>query len=137
MRDGPRRTPAILSLSRGCTGRVAPRPGGVGAALRQHPALGIDGEAHPHRAVAEGHPKAPGILALFAEGGTGVITVDIAYPPDCSADIDGSGTIDFGDLNALLDQWGTPGPEADIDGSGTVDFNDLNILLDGWAVTCT
>lgn len=73
---------------------------------------------------------------LFAEGGSAIITVDAPPPPGPCADIDGGGTVDFPDLNELLDQWGTAGPEGDVDNSGAVDFVDLNILLDQWGTTC-
>jgi YVTN family beta-propeller protein len=43
--------------------------------------------------------------------------------PPCPADLDGSGTVDLGDLTVLLSQFGTFGPElpADIDADGDVD----------------
>lgn len=59
--------------------------------------------------------------------------------PACPSDIDNSGTVDFNDLNILLDNWGlSPASQADgdIDGDGTVNFADLNELLDHWAQPC-
>ncbi|MBX3374638.1 MAG: trypsin-like peptidase domain-containing protein [Phycisphaeraceae bacterium] len=52
----------------------------------------------------------------------------------CPADIDGSGTVDFADVLALLAAWGPCGGDCpeDIDASGTVDFNDLLQLLAAW-----
>ena len=61
-----------------------------------------------------------------------------AVPPDfCAGDADGDGDIDFNDLDILLDQWGSPGPEADFDGNLRVDFGDLDILLDNWNQSCS
>ena len=53
----------------------------------------------------------------------------------CPADVDGSGRVDFADLNTLLDHWDmavAPGTGGDIDGDGLVTFSDLNALLAGW-----
>ena len=53
----------------------------------------------------------------------------------CAEDIDGSGSVDFGDLNAVLENWGGSGP-GDINGNGIVDFGDLNAVLARWADAC-
>ncbi|MFM1824284.1 MAG: hypothetical protein RI967_2550 [Planctomycetota bacterium] len=53
----------------------------------------------------------------------------------CPADIDGSGSVDGGDLTALLAAWQQAGPEyewLDLDGSGIVDGGDLAVILAGW-----
>lgn len=50
----------------------------------------------------------------------------------CPGDLDGSGTIDGGDLGALLGAWGDRSPVADLDGSGLVDGADLGLLFAGW-----
>ncbi len=55
--------------------------------------------------------------------------------PACPGDVNGDLTVNFDDLNTLLDNWGamvTPGTQGDVDESGTVDFADMNLLLDGW-----
>ncbi|HMN97213.1 MAG TPA: hypothetical protein PKC43_12170 [Phycisphaerales bacterium] len=52
-------------------------------------------------------------------------------PPECPADLDGSGSIDGADLGILLGQWGTAG-SADLDGNGIVNGADLGILLGAW-----
>lgn len=52
-----------------------------------------------------------------------------------SADLDGSGGIDAGDLALLMDAWG-PGDcdsSADLDRSGSIDARDLTILLGDWS----
>lgn len=51
----------------------------------------------------------------------------------CPADVDDSGSVGFGDLTAMLNDWGScPGCAADIDGNGTVGFSDLSQLLNAW-----
>ncbi len=62
----------------------------------------------------------------------GAYEAPAATPTDCEGDADGDGNVTFSDLNLLLDQWGTAGPEGDFDNSGAVDFADLNELLDNW-----
>ena len=74
--------------------------------------------------------------AYFVEGGWAMCVIDLELPVECAADIDGSGAVDFGDLDAVLGAWGTADPMADIDGSGLVDFPDLNTLLAGWEGVC-
>ena len=52
--------------------------------------------------------------------------------PDCPADIDESGDVDFDDLLRILAAWGNEGGPEDLDGSGHVSFNDLLLLLAAW-----
>ncbi|MFM7809621.1 MAG: hypothetical protein ACKPEA_17095, partial [Planctomycetota bacterium] len=48
----------------------------------------------------------------------------------CAADMDGSGTVDSGDVAfALLDYGPCRGCAADLDGTGYVDFGDIAIML--------
>ncbi len=54
-----------------------------------------------------------------------------AGAPPCPADLDGSGTVDSGDLAILLAAWGGTGV-ADLNTSGTVESGDLAILLAAW-----
>lgn len=50
--------------------------------------------------------------------------------PPCVADMDGSGTVDSGDVAlALLDYGPCPECAADLDGTGYVDFGDIAIML--------
>lgn len=51
--------------------------------------------------------------------------------PGASADLDGDGDVDGGDLGLLLLQWGGPG-SGDLDGDGVVDGGDLGLLLLAW-----
>jgi hypothetical protein len=51
----------------------------------------------------------------------------------CTGDVDGSGAIDFGDLLAVLSDWGPcPGCASDLDGNGDVAFADLLLILSLW-----
>ena len=47
----------------------------------------------------------------------------------CPSDLDGSGSVDFGDVSLLLLQVGDSGTPADLDGSGSVDNADISMLL--------
>ena len=58
---------------------------------------------------------------------------DVCDPDLCSADLDGSGSVAFADLLALLGVWGAcPGCPADLDDDGFVAFSDLLIMLGAW-----
>ena len=50
----------------------------------------------------------------------------------CPADVDGSGSVDGGDLGLLLAEWGGSDPRWDLDRSGTVDGGDLGLMLAAW-----
>ncbi|MCA9310433.1 MAG: VCBS repeat-containing protein [Phycisphaerales bacterium] len=57
----------------------------------------------------------------------------------CIGDTNGDDTVNFADLNLLLDNWArttAPGTEGDINGDGIVNFADLNLLLDRWGQIC-
>jgi hypothetical protein len=66
-----------------------------------------------------------GVDAVLVRG----LLCDRATP--CPADLDGTGTVDGGDLGLMLGQWGGPG-SGDLDGSGFVDGADLGLLLGAW-----
>ena len=61
-------------------------------------------------------------------------------PVACAGDVDGSGAVNFDDLNVILENWGEPGgrtfAQGDIDGDGSVTFDDLNTLLETWGSVC-
>lgn len=74
----------------------------------------------------------------YASGnqGEGLLTIDCQ--PLCP-DANGDNSVDFADLEILLDNWGaivTPGTNGDVNNSGSVNFADLNLLLDAWGTTC-
>ena len=50
----------------------------------------------------------------------------------CEGDIDGSGTIDVGDLLEVIGQWGATDSAADINQDGIVDVSDLLIVVGNW-----
>lgn len=56
----------------------------------------------------------------------------IVSPDECTGDLDGSGTVEAGDLGLMLAAWGTDDPIIDFDGSGIVDGADLAIVLASW-----
>ena len=49
-----------------------------------------------------------------------------------SPDLDGSGSVDFADIEAVLAAWGNTGGPEDLDGSGIVDFADILVVLTAW-----
>ncbi len=91
------------------------------------------------------------IIAAFIQPGTYWLTVEPALftdsascgarytarlsPDPCPADLDGSGSVDFGDILAVLAAWGPCPPQfcpRDLDASGAVDFADLLVILGAW-----
>ncbi len=57
-------------------------------------------------------------------------------PPMCPGDADGDNMVDFDDLNVVLINWGTTGPDGDLDDNNSVDFDDLNLVLINWGMGC-
>ncbi|MCA9311205.1 MAG: hypothetical protein KDA21_08365 [Phycisphaerales bacterium] len=55
---------------------------------------------------------------------------------NCVGDSNFDYVVDFDDLNTVLANWNTTGPEGDVNGSGFVDFDDLNDVLSNWNVNC-
>jgi hypothetical protein len=51
-------------------------------------------------------------------------------PPACEADLDGNGSVDGGDLGALLAGWQSPA--GDLTGDGQTDGADIGVLLAAW-----
>ncbi|MFK7960828.1 MAG: hypothetical protein AB8G96_09915 [Phycisphaerales bacterium] len=61
------------------------------------------------------------------------LTLAVAIPPECPADVNESGFIDVFDLIGVLAAWGPcDACPQDIDASGAVDFLDVLQLLDAW-----
>ncbi len=83
-----------------------------------------------------------GLLAGDSNGSDHLMVVgDFTFGPypACPGDVSGDGTVNFEDLNELLQFWSVsviPGDSGDLDGNGTVDFGDLNELLEYWDTTC-
>lgn len=61
------------------------------------------------------------------------LSVPAPPSPPCLGDLDGNGTVGFGDLIVVLSSWGPcVGCAADLDGNGNVGFDDLLTLLASW-----
>ncbi len=73
-----------------------------------------------------------GAVAYVADGEFGLQVIDVSSCELCPADLDGSGSVDFGDILAILSAWGNKGGPEDLDGNGVVDFGDLLIVLAAW-----
>ena len=69
------------------------------------------------------------------EAATEFVEENLAGSDPCHRDLDGSTTVDFADVLAVLSAWGVcegPCPE-DQDDNGVVDFSDLLIVLASWS----
>ncbi len=83
----------------------------------------------------------PGIVMSVA-GVTDVpLAVIVVPPPHCAGDANGSGTVDFADITAVLSNWGasfTPGSggAGDANDDGAVDFADITSALSNWNSLC-
>jgi hypothetical protein len=56
----------------------------------------------------------------------------IVARPECTADFDGNGAVDGGDLATMLGLWDVGFSKADLNGDGAVDGTDLAMLLAQW-----
>ncbi len=99
---------------------------------------------------------ADGEATVYLRWGMGTTDGSVTYPgwniddvriyavlpptPLCPGDADGDLDVDFDDLNLVLSNWGTAGPDGDVfpypGGDGAVDFNDLNEVLSHWNQSC-
>ena len=71
--------------------------------------------------------------------GLAITRAAVPVPPCCPADVTGDRSIDFADLNMVLNGWGTavaPGTDGDTNLDGVVDFSDLNAVLEHWGNGC-
>ncbi len=73
-----------------------------------------------------------GAVAYVADGSSGLHVIDVSSCEPCPADLDGNGSVDCGDILAILSAWGNKGAPEDLDGNGIVDFGDLLIVLSSW-----
>jgi len=83
-----------------------------------------------------GHVYQPGAADLIWNRFFSQIASSSGACAPCTADLDGSGTVDGADLGGLLSAWGPClSCSADLNGNGTVDGVDLGTLLASWG-TC-
>jgi len=62
-----------------------------------------------------------------------LLVINYGCESPCPADIDGDGSVGFGDTIALLAAWGPcPGCPEDLDGDDAVGLTDLLAILSGW-----
>jgi glycosidase len=57
-------------------------------------------------------------------------------PPPCLGNANGDSIVDFNDINAVLANWLTPGPDGDANGDGAVNFDDITSALSNWLNAC-
>ena len=74
------------------------------------------------------------LITVVDGGGTGrALAVLIAeLSATCTGDLDENGSVDVGDLLAVIGAWGQSGVPEDLDESGTVDVADLLLLIGAW-----
>lgn len=58
-------------------------------------------------------------------------------PPECPGDADGSLTVDFADITAVLSSWGMTGPNGDSNNDGIVNFKDITHILANFGLDCS
>ncbi len=80
-----------------------------------------------------------GARSAHAARGATPERVRVFLPLGCPGDADGSGSVDFTDLNLVLAGWGGPG-DGDVfpvpGGDGVINFDDLNAVLAQWGASC-
>jgi hypothetical protein len=76
------------------------------------------------------------ICAFGARGDVVIRIVVQRAAPACPGDWDGSGSIDFNDLLAYLNDFNAQAPRADVNQDGSVDFNDLLAFLNLYNAGC-
>lgn len=74
-------------------------------------------------------------LGTVTTTGTATI-VAVGTIPGCRADLDGNGELDFFDVSAFLDAFGSGDPVADFDDNGAYDFFDVSAFLDEFGSGC-
>ena len=101
---------------------------GYGSDYANHPCFDTEGNGVAWDGLGQSGLISLGAYscAIFTQG-----TCTYPPPPGDPADLDGSGTVDGGDLGILLGNWGGSGV-GDIDGSGLIDGSDLGMLLSAW-----
>ncbi|MGJ8636804.1 MAG: choice-of-anchor B family protein [Phycisphaerales bacterium] len=73
------------------------------------------------------------------EAGVDAVKIELAScvdAPDCIADINGDGVLDFFDISAFLTAFGAQDPSADFSGDGAFDFFDISGFLTAFSAGC-
>ncbi|MGV6813598.1 MAG: GC-type dockerin domain-anchored protein [Phycisphaerales bacterium] len=65
-----------------------------------------------------------------------VVAYDIICVPDCPADINNDGVVDFFDISLFLAAFGTGDPSADINADGIINFFDVSAFLTLYSAGC-
>jgi T5SS/PEP-CTERM-associated repeat protein len=80
--------------------------------------------------------SSPGAVTVQYQPAAVVVTVVDGPPGGPAGDLDGNGSIGFGDVLIVLSSWGAcPGCPADLDGDMVVGFSDLLVILSTWGAT--
>lgn len=64
------------------------------------------------------------------------LTPPACAPPPCLGNANGDAIVDFNDINAVIANWLTPGPDGDANGDGAVNFEDINAVIANWLAGC-
>lgn len=56
--------------------------------------------------------------------------------PECVADYDGNGTLDFFDVSIFISAYNESDPAADLDGNGVFNFFDVSVFVNAFAAGC-
>ncbi len=100
----------------------------TGANADVTPAMALDVTGDPR--VVRGLPG-PG-AAIVDQG-----AFEFALPPPpCLGNANGDSIVDFNDINAVIANWLTPGPDGDANGDGVVNFDDVNAVVANWLSAC-
>ena len=62
--------------------------------------------------------------------------LDVLLVPECQADLNDDGVLDFFDVSAFLQAFGTMDPLADFTGDGSFDFFDVSAFLQAFSTGC-
>jgi hypothetical protein len=65
-----------------------------------------------------------------------MLAYDIICVPDCPADLNGDGMLDFFDVSLFLGAYQSMDPLADINGDGLLDFFDVSAFLIAFNAGC-
>lgn len=82
---------------------------------------------------ADGEPFDPANINM---NDGAMVAHDIVCVPECPADMNGDGVLDFFDVSSFLAAIGSLDPAADFNGDGTIDFFDVSAFLSAFSAGC-